>query len=195
MQPGKLIAASFTLAYGAFWVIASAQQTSDPLDACYQLSDVAARVACYDHEVQRRHAAAAGTAPSTSRPSAAPAAPTAAAATAAVPASTPAVAPTTHSAVDDTIGLDGRQLDLRRKQEGIQPVTIKPIVASLARLQQRPGNLYYFELDNGQLWESTDTEPQLFTAPHETVTIRPGALGAFLLKTQEGISIRVHRLR
>ena len=155
--------------------MAAGQQVADPLDACYQLPDTTARVACYDQEVQRRHAAAAqGSHP-----------------VAIAPKPTPAPSP----ARDDTIGLDGKQLDIKRKQEGIQPVAIKPIVASLTRLQPLPGHQYHFELDNGQVWESTDTEPDLFLNPPETVTIRPGILGAFFLKTQEGNSIRVHRLR
>jgi hypothetical protein len=158
-----------------FLVTATGQQVADPLDACYRLSDSTARVACYDQEVQRRHAAAAqGSYP-----------------VAAAPKTTPAP----EAARDDTIGLDGKQLDIKRKQQGIQPVAIKPIVASLSRLEPLPGHQYHFELANGQVWESTDTEPDLFLNPHETVTIRPGILGAFFLKTQEGNSIRVHRLR
>jgi hypothetical protein len=170
-------------------VMAADQQAADPLDACYQLQDTTMRVACYDQEVQRRHAAAAQ-----QRHPVVAVAP-AAAPVSAAPAATTQTAPASQAAIDDTIGLDGKQLDIKRKQEGIQPVAIKPIVAALARLQPRPGHQYDFELDNGQVWESTDTEPDLFLDPHETVTIRPGILGAFFLKTQEGNSIRVHRLR
>jgi hypothetical protein len=65
----------------------------------------------------------------------------------------------------------------------------------VAKLKPRPGHLYYFELDNGQTWESTDSEGDLFLAPHAKVIIRPGLFGAFFLKTPEGNSIRVHRLR
>ncbi len=152
---------------------AVAQQSADPMEACFQMTDPAARSACYDHEMQRRHAAAA-------------------------PATTPAttsLTPATKRPIDDTIGLDGKQLSLKRKEQGLRPEPVQPIVAALATLKQRPGHLYYFELDNGQVWESTDTEPELFLGPHETVRIRPGILGAFFLKTQEGNSIRVHRVR
>jgi hypothetical protein len=84
---------------------------------------------------------------------------------------------------------------LRRKAENVHPEAPKPMVVTLTRLTPRPGHQYYFELANGQVWESTDTEPDLFLNPHETVTIRAGVLGAFFLKTAEGNSIRVHRLR
>lgn len=71
----------------------------------------------------------------------------------------------------------------------------QPMVVTLTRLIQRPGHQYSFELANGQVWESTDVEGDLFLGPHESVTIRGGAMGAFFLKTQSGVSIRVHRLR
>jgi hypothetical protein len=152
---------------------AVAQQSADPMDACFQMTDPAARIACYDHEMQRRHAAAA---PAT------------------IPGTT-SLTTVTKGPIDDTIGLDGKQLSLKRKEEGLTPAPVQPIVAALAALKQRPGHLYYFELDNGQVWESTDSEPELFLGLHETVRIRPGILGAFFLKTQEGNSIRVHRVR
>ncbi len=97
--------------------------------------------------------------------------------------------------MDDTIGLDGKQLSLRRKEEGIAPPAPTLIVAGLTQLQPRPGHQYFFELDNGQLWESVDNEGPLLLGPHETVSIRSGLLGAFFLKTSAGNSIRVHRLR
>jgi hypothetical protein len=165
---------------------AVAQETPDPLEACSQVSDATARLACFDREIQRRHAAVAG----------AGSAAIAAAAAAAAPAPAPIPAAVAgHQPVDDTIGLDGKQLSLKRRQEGITPAAPTLIVAGLTLLQSRPGHQYFFELDNGQVWESTDNQGQLLLGPHETVTIRAGLLGAFFLKTQEGNSIRVHRLR
>jgi hypothetical protein len=152
---------------------AVAQQSADPMEACFQMTDPAARFTCYDHEMQRRHAAVAP---------------------ASIPGTT-SLTTATQAPIDDTIGLDGKQLSLKRKEEGLTPEPVQPIVAALAALKQRPGHMYYFELDNGQVWESTDTVPELFLGPHETVRIRPGVLGAFFLKTQEGNSIRVHRVR
>ena len=164
------------LMLGQFSSTAVAQEATDPMEVCFRMTDAGARFACYDHEMQRRHTVAAP------RPGIAPSAPA-------------ATAPPTSKPIDDTIGLDGRQLILKRKNEGLQPEAPQPIVAAIAALRQRPGHMYYFELDNGQLWESTDAEPQLFLGPHETVRIRPGVLGAFFLKTQAGLSIRVHRVR
>jgi hypothetical protein len=159
-----------TLLLGQFPATVLAQDPTDPMEVCYRMSDADLRHACFDQEMQRRHSAAAVGAGSSAPRSA-------------------TVGPA------DTVGLDGRQLIIKRKEAGIQPEPVKPIVAALTALKPRPGHLYYFELDNGQVWESTDSEADLFVGPHEKVLIRPGVLGAFFLKTPEGRSIRVHRLR
>jgi hypothetical protein len=176
------------LALGYCSAMALAQGSADPMEACSQLSDANARLACFDHEIQRRHAAAAS---ANSPPNAAPASP---ASPATPTVETPARA-ISQKPADDTIGLDGKQLLIKRKEEGIAPAAPTHIVAELAHLDPRPGNQYYFELANGQVWESTDNQGALLLGRHETVTIRSGVLGAFFLKTQEGNSIRVHRLK
>jgi len=173
------------VALGYCCATALAQGSTDPMEACSQLSDANARLTCFDHEIQRRHAAAAS---ATSPANAAPASPAAPA------AATPSRA-VSQKPADDTIGLDGKQLLIKRKEEGIAPAPPTHIVAVLAQLRPQPGNQYYFELDNGQVWESTDNQGALLLGPHETVTIRSGVLGAFFLKTREGNSIRVHRLK
>jgi hypothetical protein len=146
--------AFFMLMFGQFSAAVSAQESTDPMEVCYRMSDPDKRHACFDQEMQRRHAKPA-----------------------------------------DTAGLDGKQLIIKRREAGVQPEPVKPITAAVATLKSRPGHLYYFELDNGQAWESTDSEADLLLDPHETVVIRPGVLGAFFLKTPQGRSIRVHRLR
>lgn len=168
---------------------ALSQGSPDPMEACAQLSDASARLACFDREIQRRHVQTAPGGPANAAPAPAP---VAAAAAPAPAAPTPVASP---KPVDDTIGLDGKQLSLRRKAEGIAPAAPTLIVAGLRQLQPRPGHQYFFELDNGQLWESVDNAGQLLLGAHETVSIRSGLLGAFFLKTSEGNSIRVHRLR
>jgi hypothetical protein len=169
-----------TLLFGQFSAAVLAQDSTDPMEVCYRMSDADLRHACFDKEMQRRHSAGAnatGTNPG---------------GTNAAGTNAPRSAPVGAA---DTVGLDGRQLDIKRKEAGIQTETVKPISAAIARLRPRPGNLYYFELDNGQVWESTESEADLLLGPHEAVLIRPGVLGAFFLKTAEGRSIRVHRLR
>jgi hypothetical protein len=181
------------LALGWLATAGFAQSPGDPMDQCWQVKDDSARLACFDHEMQRRHAAGAPAAARTA-PAAAPAATAATPAAAATQAGAPA--PTARpNPADDTVGLSGKALSLRQKADGTTPAPIEPIVTALSRLRPQPGDLYYFELANGQLWESTDSLSNLFLKPNETVTIRPGVFGAFFLKTEEGTSIRVHRVR
>jgi hypothetical protein len=47
------------LAVGCVATCAVVQGSEDPLEVCYREADASARVACFDHEMQRRHAAAA----------------------------------------------------------------------------------------------------------------------------------------
>jgi hypothetical protein len=173
---------ALALALGCVVASAPVQGAVDPIDSCAGIGDASARLACFDRLAQQHRAAV-------SRPPV----PTPSASSAPMP---PPDAPASSTKrVDDTVGLDGKQLAIARAKAGIQPEQLPRIVAALAELQQRPGHQYYFRLDNGQVWESTDTQPDLFLRPHQTVTIRPGLFGAFFLKTEEGNSIRVHRLQ
>lgn len=185
--PRAALSALILLSCALFAEIALTEDSLDPMEKCFSVSDSVARLACFDGEMRQRHAQAQSKSAATvATPPPAPA-----------PPASPAVSVTTvrKSAADDTVGLDGRQLMLKRKAENIPSDAPQPMVVKLIRLTQRPGHQYYFELENGQLWESTDATADLFLGPHETVTIRPGIMGAFFLRTREGNSIRVHRLR
>src|ERR1700761_131714 len=126
------------LSFGILPKIALTQASPDPMDTCASMSDSAARLSCFDHEMQKRHAAIQQSSAGRAAASA-PAAPNPAA----------AVSTARTRPEDDTIGLDGRQLILKRKAENIHSDAPEPIVVTLARLIQHPGHQYYFELDNG----------------------------------------------
>jgi len=155
------------LTLGCLPAIASAQNSPDPLDACVKQTDATARLACFDHEMQRRHAA---------------------------PPTTPA-ADQKHA--DENVGLQGKELHMKLKEQGVQskPEPVKPIVSTIARLIPRPDNEYAFELDNGQTWEQAESKSGLNVNPHDPVTIEPGVLGAFFLTTKTHQRVRVHRVR
>jgi hypothetical protein len=91
-----------------------AQGSSDPMEPCFRMSDRDARLACFDNEMQRRHALAARV------PTTAPTAPVATSAPLAASAP-PGVTTAKKGPPDDTVGLDGKQLIIKRKEEGIQP--------------------------------------------------------------------------
>jgi hypothetical protein len=171
-----------TLTLGCLSAIASAQNSPDPLDACVKQTDATARLACFDHEMQRRHATP-------------PAAPVATATTA--PATTATTAAADQKRADENVGLQGKQLHKKLKEQGVEskPEPLKPIVSTIARLIPRPDNEYAFELDNGQTWEQAESKSDLNVNPHDTVTIEPGVLGAFFLTTKTHQRLRVHRVR
>jgi hypothetical protein len=151
---------------------AVAQQSADPIQVCSRMTDTGARLACFDQVAAQQRAAVHGN-------------------------STAPIAPVVKAAPppEDITGLDPKQVRIRRQNEGLPPEPTKVVVSTLARVDAQPSRHYHFELDNGQVWASTNAESDLFLKPHETVQIRPGILGAFFLKTEDGSSMRVYRLR
>jgi hypothetical protein len=158
--------------------------------------------------MQRRHAipAAAASAPApTSTPNAtttpaaastpsAIATPTAKATPSAPTA--PATAAANQQHTDENIGLEGKELHKKLKEQGVEtkPEPVQPIVSTIARLLPRPNNEYAFELDNGQTWEQAESKA-LDVNPHDAVSIQPGVLGSFFMTTQRHQRVRVHRIR
>jgi len=165
---------------------AAAAQQSDAFDACASVQDSTARVACFDRALAARHAVQGTSSKS-------PAAVTAAPAPAPTPAPAPAPAPA--RATDSTVGLDARQVHKLQEARGEpKPPPPAPITARLVRVIPRQPLISAFELDNGQIWEQVESM-KLAAEPQELITIRPGLLGAFFLKTAAGAVVRVHRLR
>jgi hypothetical protein len=183
---------------------AAAAQPSDPFEACARETDSTARLACFDRAIAARRATPAAPAPAAaSRPAPAPAAPatgtsagTAAAAATTAAATTAAAtsAAATGSALGDA-GLTAREQHRARRERGEpEPPPPAPIVAKVVRVIPREPLISAFELDNGQIWEQSETT-NFPAKPQEEITIRPGVLGAFFLKSASGAVVRAHRLK
>jgi hypothetical protein len=172
---------------GLFSTVALAQSKQDPLEACYQQPDGAPRLACFNREMQRRQAATAATGKAT-----APAAGAVGTLPAPAPTAPPAVSDRKVAA--DTVGLQGSALRKKLKAEGVSPEQVQPIVAKVVRMVPRPHAELAFVLDNGQTWEQIETLDSLNIRLQDTVTIKPGILGAFFLSTPRSQTIRVHRI-
>jgi hypothetical protein len=158
----------------AFLSTAAVAQQSDAFDACASVQDSTARVACFDRALAARHAVQ-GTASKSPTPVTA--------------------APPPAKATDSTVGLDARQVHKLQEARGEpKPPPPAPITARLVRIIPRQPLISAFELDNGQIWEQAESM-KLAAEPQELITIRPGLLGAFFLKTAAGTVVRVHRLR
>jgi hypothetical protein len=156
---------------------AAMAQPSDVYHACAAEKDSTARLACFDRADSALY-------PTPSTPGVAPAVAAGRAAAAAAP-----------SLADPYIGLDAQQARRERAQRGApEPAPPAAIVATVVKVIERGPFISAFELSNGQIWEQS--ESMKFSAePPQTVTIRPGLLGAFFLKNAAGVSVRVHRLQ
>jgi hypothetical protein len=156
---------------------AALAQQSDAYHDCAAEKDTTARLACFDRVDLARH-------PTSSAPSAAP-----------VVSVGPAAAPAASSPADRDMGLDARQARRERAQRG-EPEPAQPgiIVATVVTVIPRSPLISAFELSNGQIWEQAESA-KFSAEPRQTVTIRPGLFGAFFLKNQAGVMIRVHRLK
>jgi hypothetical protein len=157
-------------------VTAAALAPPDPLEACAQKADSNARLACFDQEMQRRHTTNA---------------------TREAPVSKAAPAPPTPAPASATVGLAGSQLHKKQQEEGIVVEHPKPspIAAQVSRAVAHPDHRYTFYLDNGQVWEQVETQQGLYVDTNEAVTINPGKLGSFFLKTSKEKYVRVRRLQ
>jgi Tfp pilus assembly protein FimV len=177
---------------------AATAQRSDAFDACARETDSAARLACFDREIAARRAsqASAALAPAAAPPSRfAVTAPAPAPAATVKPPAAPAAASTPAASTTQDIGLDARQARRERRERGEpEPPPPAPIVARVVRIIPREPLIYAFELDNGQIWEQTESTA-FSVKPQDQITIRPGVLGAFFLKSADGSVVRAHRVK
>jgi hypothetical protein len=68
------------------------------------------------------------------------------------------------------------------------------ISARVSEVSARPRGEQLLKLDNGQLWTQTEYRATEQVKRGEQVTIRRGALGAFLLTSESRVTTRVRRL-
>lgn len=172
---GSLIALALPLA-------ASSQPSPDAFDVCAQEQDGPRRLACFDRQIAARRATAApATAPATAAPLAA---------TPPIPKPLP-----TRSAESD-VGLTARML-AKLHPERAEPgkAARASIEGKVVRVIPRRALISAFELDNGQVWEQSESLNGLHIRPDDVVTISEGPMGGFRLKTSRGESLRVHRVR
>lgn len=160
-----------------------AASTTDPLDACAQMGDPAARLACFDQQMQRRRGTAAPQNP-----------PSGASGAAAAPQAPDGVSGAAPGAparpAGDKTGLEGSQVN-----KGTVDEAPKPFMARVTKPVYHPDHRYTFVLDNGQVWEQLEVRTGLLVDPNDAVTISPGVLGGFFLKTPGNQFIRVRRIR
>ncbi len=141
------------------------------LQACRAERDDANRLSCYDREIDAQ----------SRRPSKG--------------AETP---PVQQAAVPRTPEEDfgHRQVRVREDRAAEQQEDrLKELVATVIEVAKRANGTHVMTLDNGQVWMESSLEPAFRVAPGESITIKPAALGTFLLSTQSNRSTRVTRVK
>ncbi|HET7204927.1 MAG TPA: hypothetical protein VFI92_16320 [Steroidobacteraceae bacterium] len=148
----------------------------DGTHRCASIANDQARLDCYD--------AAFG------RPAASSAAGMTAPASGVAASATPA--PTATAKSREEFGLSEVDKRARNPQQDVEPASI---TAQVAKLGRRPTGETIVSLADGQVWTQIESENRSRVKVGDTVTIRKGTLGSYLLVGPDGIAVRVRRVK
>ncbi|HEY6644735.1 hypothetical protein [Povalibacter sp.] len=110
---------------------------------------------------------------------------------AAVPAASPAVPATS----EQKFGYRGDVARAELDRKAAETSALERLDAQVMKAEKRPYGEFVVTLDNGQVWAQKQLEPSVKPKVGDSVTIKPAALGSFLLVTKSGRSTRVTRLK
>lgn len=165
-----------------------AAQPGNSLQACRDIADATARLACFD----KAAAAPAASSPTVSAPSAA------AAVSAAPPVSSPP-APAAPAATLDPkqqFGLPERAVAAQEVAAGTRAPDASKIEAHLSQVAPAPDQRLVFTLDNGQVWRQLSVGgPELLARQGDSLVISRGLLGSYWMQLASGRGCKVTRLR
>jgi len=154
--------------------ITLAQSVPDAFDLCAREQEGSTRLACFDRQMATRRAVL-------------PERPTPPVAAASASAS---------AAASPDVGLNARQISaLHPERTKPAQVALASIEAKVVKVIARRPLISAFELDNGQVWEQNESLNNLRIRPQDTLTIREGMMGGFVMKAPDGQTLRVHRIR
>jgi hypothetical protein len=144
-----------------------AQSPPAALRACAKIADNSGRLACFDREIARL----SGADPSDQQSAVVSLAP------------------------EEKFGLSGQRLQQLEAKEPAHRPEIKELHAHIVRTSPGSYGHEVFELDNGQVWQQTETKSDFTIRTGDAVTIDSGALGSFWLSLSAHQATRVKRLR
>ncbi len=170
---------------GMLWDTSFASAPSDCMDSCATVRSDAARLACFDPELERRKNAAAG------RVCAAPAP-----ASAQVPVPMTSVAqPPSPSTSAVAAAAAKSPPPAQPPLAGERPPRPQPISAQVVAIAAASPGMVAITLDNGQVWEQIETRQGFRVLLHHGVTITSAMFGSYLLTTEDHRTARVRRIR
>jgi len=153
--------------------MARAQAVPPSLRACAAETRDAERLACFDREIARlTESKNADNLPPVAVP--------------------PPPAPPPLSA-EEKFGRRGELIREERDQQSAQ--ALKELHAVVTKVTSRTYGELVITLDNGQVWVQVLPDPHFSVDLKDKITIKPGALGSFLLSAPSGRSTKVKRLR
>jgi hypothetical protein len=135
--------------------------------ACAAEKDDARRLACFDAAAAQTQAAAGTTLPAV------------------------AAAPLSQ---EEKFGLRG-ELKQEKAQKVPELQELEQLQAQVTRVSSKPHGELVVTLENGQVWAEIRPNSGARVKAGDRVTIKPGALGSFLLVASNGRSTRVTRVR
>jgi hypothetical protein len=164
--------ARFLLGVAAALLIAGPARAAEPATAagflaCAAETDDARRLACFDAAVGQAQAASGKTLP------------------------TIAVAPLSQ---EERFGLRG-ELKQEKAQKVPELQELEQLQAQVTSVSRKPHGELVVTLENGQTWAEIQTNTGARVKAGDRVTIKPGALGSFLLVAPNGRSTKVTRVR
>lgn len=92
---------------------------------------------------------------------------------------------------DEAFGAPDSPANDEARREEASNFSFSAVVSGL----ERRGERFVATLDNGQVWSQAETNTRIDIRVGDTVTIRRGALGSYLLSDGEGLATRVKRVR
>lgn len=182
MLTGRLTLAAAAISLGATTTPVLAQGSlPDQLAVCARISKKDARLECYDSIARAAGEGAytSGFGASSMRTPPAPATP--------APTSPPGPAGGAGFGAEQI----ARPLSERRADDGANEIDVAVVSARDNGL-----SMWQFSLADGAVWRMTERSVNFRPpAPNETVTIRKGALGSYLMQVGKQAAVRVERVR
>jgi len=107
----------------------------------------------------------------------------------------PPITAATTAAQLDQFGLDERQLIESGRAEESPALALKSFTAHITRVGLQANGDFVVTLDNGQVWDQTETDTLAQVRVGDKIEIDRGLLGSFLLVAANRERTRVHRVR
>jgi hypothetical protein len=174
----------------AIWAGPSVAADNSAALHCATLSDDRTRLACYDGIFR-----AADSPPVPQATAAATAAAGAGASTGTEAAVAAAPGPLAAADPLADFGLTPAQQHSLDPEKAAEPRAPESISGTVARMGYKPTGELVVTLESGQVWMQIDTGSKPRVKAGDTVTIKRGSLGSYLLVSPTGMATRVRRLK